>query len=261
MSITGPGPKEASMQDFEKMFLPRPSSKPKTKATAEVIHTLNSALQTLNNHIDTRLNPAQDESAPSSQKQVFHVVDGAGNQFKITNPKDVQNVFRPFQPPPPPVALSQEQLDALDRQASAASLSQAEGEDLLAHQLEEQVDSQDAIDSAIARGQRDRARLDALLTPQRYTQTAEIVLNNAELREKYSFFTSTDPTAIVDAPSLSSRPQGTRQRRGFAIVDSRRHVIWRLISVKRQRKLKMKKHKYKKLMRKTRNLRKRQDKV
>jgi hypothetical protein len=34
-----------------------------------------------------------------------------------------------------------------------------------------------------------------------------------------------------------------------------------LISVKRQRKLKMKKHKYKKLMKRTRNLRRRQDRA
>ena len=37
--------------------------------------------------------------------------------------------------------------------------------------------------------------------------------------------------------------------------------IWRTISVKRQRKLKMKKHKYKKLMRRTRNLRRRLDRL
>ena len=37
--------------------------------------------------------------------------------------------------------------------------------------------------------------------------------------------------------------------------------IWRAISVKRQRKLKMKKHKYKKLMKRTRNLRRRLDKL
>jgi len=36
--------------------------------------------------------------------------------------------------------------------------------------------------------------------------------------------------------------------------------VWRAISVKRQRKLKMKKHKYKKLMRRTRNLRRKLDK-
>ncbi|MCJ1313602.1 hypothetical protein MMC25_007281 [Agyrium rufum] len=37
--------------------------------------------------------------------------------------------------------------------------------------------------------------------------------------------------------------------------------MWRCISVKRQRKLKMKKHKYKKLMRRTRNLRRKLDKL
>ena len=36
---------------------------------------------------------------------------------------------------------------------------------------------------------------------------------------------------------------------------------WHLISVKRQRKLKMKKHKYKKLMKRTKNLRRRLDRV
>jgi hypothetical protein len=37
--------------------------------------------------------------------------------------------------------------------------------------------------------------------------------------------------------------------------------VWRAISVKRQRKLKMKKHKYKKLMRRTRNLRRKLDRL
>lgn len=42
-------------------------------------------------------------------------------------------------------------------------------------------------------------------------------------------------------------------------MTGKKKQIWRAISVKRQRKLKMKKHKYKKLMRKTRNLRRRLD--
>ena len=37
--------------------------------------------------------------------------------------------------------------------------------------------------------------------------------------------------------------------------------VWHLISVKRQRRLKMKKHKYKKLMKKTKNLRRRLDRL
>ena len=47
-----------------------------------------------------------------------------------------------------------------------------------------------------------------------------------------------------------------RQRRTFQIrVQGPCKRAWRLISVKRQRKLKMKKHKYKKLMKRTRTLR------
>lgn len=41
----------------------------------------------------------------------------------------------------------------------------------------------------------------------------------------------------------------------------RRRELWHAISVRRQRKLKMKKHKYKKLMKRTRNLRRRQDRL
>ena len=50
-----------------------------------------------------------------------------------------------------------------------------------------------------------------------------------------------------------------RVRMGMGYRESTRKYF--LISVRRQRKLKMKKHKYKKLMRKTRNLRRRQDKL
>jgi hypothetical protein len=53
------------------------------------------------------------------------------------------------------------------------------------------------------------------------------------------------------------RRSPTRLHR-MGIRESRKYF---LISVRRQRKLKMKKHKYKKLMRKTRNLRRRQDKL
>ncbi|KAL9608578.1 MAG: hypothetical protein Q9167_006598 [Letrouitia subvulpina] len=51
-----------------------------------------------------------------------------------------------------------------------------------------------------------------------------------------------------------------RQRTWQERMMERNEAVWRAISVKRQRKLKMKKHKYKKLMRKTRNLRRRLDK-
>ncbi|KAL8966164.1 MAG: hypothetical protein Q9183_003494 [Haloplaca sp. 2 TL-2023] len=56
---------------------------------------------------------------------------------------------------------------------------------------------------------------------------------------------------------LAYRQQLFDESRGERLRGKR--GTWRMISVKRQRKLKMKKHKYKKLMRKTRNLRRRLD--
>ncbi|KAI9819715.1 MAG: hypothetical protein M1832_003949 [Thelocarpon impressellum] len=77
-----------------------------------------------------------------------------------------------------------------------------------------------------------------------------------------------EPSASVEEPRQAAGPPARflermhlRQRRWEQyrreLAGERRYMY--LISVKRQRKLKMKKHKYKKLMRKTRNLRRRLD--
>lgn len=84
-----------------------------------------------------------------------------------------------------------------------------------------------------------------------------------------------DPTApadfledgqVMEMPVLPRQPflnhMRERQRRWEEIRNGngkRDQPAWCAISVKRQRKLKMKKHKYKKLMRRTRNLRRRLD--
>lgn len=74
-------------------------------------------------------------------------------------------------------------------------------------------------------------------------------------------------SGLVPAHEESTRPSflermRIRQRRYEDAMGrkSEENKIW-AISVKRQRKLKMKKHKYKKLMRKTRNLRRRLDRT
>ncbi|ETN42102.1 uncharacterized protein HMPREF1541_04041 [Cyphellophora europaea CBS 101466] len=247
VSITGPGPKaqEASFS-VDQIFAPKPS-KSRAKQTNEFVLTLSSALDTLNNAIADKQAQTQAQSAQPSddstspQKELFRVVDGSGNQFKVVS-SPAQNAFRPFHPPPPPTALSQEQIDALDRRA--ASVEEA-GEEALASQLEAQIQGQDA-QAAAARGRRDRAKLEALLNPSSQTHSAEIVVNTKTLREKYSFFTPTEP-APVQEPGRTARV-GQRRRRGFAVqVPGKRKVTYRMISVKRQRKLKMKKHKYKKV--------------
>jgi len=90
-----------------------------------------------------------------------------------------------------------------------------------------------------------------------------------------TFFTARTP--LHRDPTYPSRPQYVEPRNSgrqpFLERMRERHErweegrmekireMWRAISVKRQRKLKMKKHKYKKLMRRTRNLRRRLDRL
>lgn len=231
------------MRDVEQIFASKPS-KSRAKQTNEVVLTLSSALENLNSHIAAAdKQPAQGEETPSPQKELFRVVDGSGNQFKVVGAQ-AQNPHRPFRPPPAPQPLSQAQLEALDRQDTSA---EAVGEETLAAQLEAQIQSQDP-EAAAARGRRDRAKLDALFNPSDASKPAEIVFNTTmkTLKEKFSFFTPTEPAPVQD-PQRGVRA-GHRIRRGFTVQEPRKKKsVYIAISVKRQRKAKMKKHKYKKV--------------
>lgn len=245
LSVVNSIPKETEMKEFEKIFKARSAKSRSQAKQTEVIHTLSSALRNLNEQMADKQKHHLDESS-SPQKEVFRVVDGAGNQFKIVKGKDGAATasaaagaeqWRPFVPPPPPMPVSAEQLKALDRRQAAG---EEDGEESLHSELEAQILSQDA-EAAAARGRRDRQKLDALLTPRQKTQTAEIVLNSAALREKFSFFTPSEPAAVQEP---SPRIRVGRRRRGVAIVNPKKsNLVYRMISVKRQRKLKMKKHK------------------
>lgn len=77
------------------------------------------------------------------------------------------------------------------------------------------------------------------------------------------------PSAIPEAeeklvylpPSPRNQPFLGRMRKRQLQYMDRMGEVWSMISVKRQRKLKMKKHKYKKLMKRTKNLRRRLDRI
>jgi hypothetical protein len=206
--------------------------------------TLSTALNNLNAHIESadQQNANEDDSTPQ-KKELMRVVDAAGNHYKIVTAPITRHL--PFHPPPVPTPLSQEQLDALDREASAA---EEAGEGDLSAQLEAQVPSQDA-EMAAAMGRRDRAKIEAFLNPAKGSaQTAEIVFNTTmrNLRERFSFFTPTEPAPLQEPKE--GVEMGQRRRRGFAVqVPGKRRIVIHAISVKRQRRLKMKKHKYKKV--------------
>ena len=287
--MTGPGPKETRIEDVDKIFQPKP--KPRFKSNPQgVIYTLSTALENLQEQItDQQPPPQQDQavtqkadlirqltqhndaaSSSQSQQQQTYVVQLPQGTVHLDIQK-IQNRFRPFNTPPAPTPVSQEELDRLDReQASYDSEAEAEAnEEMQAASFEAEIESQNdpaVIEAATQRGRQDRQKLEMLLRDRDSdsNEPAEIVLNLPH-SQLPNFFNPSQTYTVEEPRRRINRVSNVRRRRvGVAYVTRRGQrvpVKMQLLSVKRQRKLKMKKHKYKKLMRKTRNLRRRMEKL
>lgn len=174
-----------------------------------------------------------------------HHLDGApqtvtvaGGNVKLII-QELARRFRPFNVPPAPTPISDADISAAEAEASAAAEADAK-EEMQAKRLEMEVEQQE-------------------YDP--YIQ--EVIINvpqDSDLQNG-GFFTShgapmiemENPVALqeIENPVFG---RGIGRRRSVGYPAKRRPGMY-AISVKRQRRLKMKKHKYKKLMRKTRNLR------
>ncbi|KIY01899.1 uncharacterized protein Z520_02037 [Fonsecaea multimorphosa CBS 102226] len=267
MSITGPLPPEVSTEAIDKIFQPKPKSRSRT-SSQDVIYTLASAVETLDDHIAQKhadqpsQNAAEQKAAlikalmqrnesPADPNRTHHL-DGApqtvqvgGGNIKLVI-QEIQRRFRPFNVPPVPRPISDAEINASEEQSAA----QAEkAEELQAKALEVEIEQQDYNDPYIQ----------------------QVVINvprdSSDLQQE-GFFTSRGaPVMEIENPNASSSLQEIEQqsplgrsriighRRQVGSIPGRRREGMYAISVKRQRRLKMKKHKYKKLMRKTRNLR------
>lgn len=193
--------------------------------------------------------------------------------------QEIQSRFRPFNKPPPPTPVSQQELDALEAEQTASDAN----EETLAGQLEAQVENHDTqndpavVEAAAALGRRHRRKIDAQMLQQQQQRpsqakslgdvpVAEVFRNRGESfsidldMQKGHFFTPHyDADATTQTTPVPRSIRGNRIRRRFGVpvrIPRRKQPGLQLISVKRQRRLKMKKHKYKKLMRNTRTERK-----
>ena len=285
MSIHAFLPQQSSSEAVDSMFSPRKPSGQKP-GPSEVIYTLSSAVQSLEGNITQQQQNQQQitqqtpdrsditvaltqhhnqQSNTTDQNQPQHL-DGQPPQTHVRVPNGVQLMiqevtrrFRPYNTPPVPVPMADADSEA--REAEDAS------EEVQAQAFEKQIESQDQSSHS--------------------PHTTQIILEvhqNGDLQSR-KFFTHKAPKLnLQEAYHEQSRLEGMVQRRleelqkieephapralGQRIRrtpagrdrDTRRQKIY-AISVKRQRRLKMKKHKYKKLMRKTRNLRRRLDKL
>lgn len=249
ISVTSPFPSQSTSAKAFSAIFDSPKSAP-TNRINDTIYTLNNAVSALEGQAPRRLRsgiPQTHEEKDlrweiiqqsSSNAEGTHHLDGAPSLESL-----VRN-FRPFNVPPAPVPIDQ------PRQPEQPSTVAAQ-----------QTDTGAVADEAHKTPRRARSR----------TYATTLTIEEAtDARGDTTYTARASP--IVRVPAV--RRRGFRQvtpvvgEQGIDGIAGRidqplpqgrvrpREMLF--ISVKRQRKLKMKKHKYKKLMRKTRNLRRRQ---
>ena len=249
ISVTMPIPPESSTAAFSSIFDPKPT--PSHKPTG-VIYTLSSVADTSENaasgaqsqasqHMtqeQVHLRAAVTQASPSNTDQSPQHLDLPAKTFHI-NLQELVNKFRPYVRPPPPIPTD----STLPKEAPQESPMPAERQS------------------------------ESVVLQKTFTTTLSIQENTYRSgRRSYKMHT----TPIMESPGfiegakgvyLPPAPRGQpflgrmRERQTQYMDRSSDGEIWQAISVKRQRKLKMKKHKYKKLMKRTKNLRRRLDRT
>ena len=175
--------------------------------------------------------------ASSSNAQAPHNLDPPAKSFVI-NIQDLAKNFRPYSPPPPPVPLG-----ALKE--AAGDLSRAEKRPRPAERKSYKTTLTIYEDTHV----------DGRRTYETYS--SPIVIEPTPPENEKEFLPWTHPRGQQFLGRMRERQMKYEDR-----IDERLgNNVWHLISVKRQRRLKMKKHKYKKLMKRTKNLRRRLDRL
>jgi hypothetical protein len=224
---------------FAAIFTPR--SKSNIKA-AEVISTLSSTVYKLeaarrperwNAEADELRAAVTAEANQAAESDVTHLDQSPSIPY-IPFPQHIlSRQYTPFKPPPPPRPNAAESLTASTEAAAETAAPQHRTYTTVVT-IEESTDANGEV-----------------------TWMAHSSPLVAEVEEPSIPEDQADPAS---GPTISRRRRNIRQQRfeDFRELRAEETGMW-AISVKRQRKLKMKKHKYKKLMRRTRNLRRRLD--
>ena len=249
ISVTMPIPPESSTAAFSSIFEPKTTSNHKT---TDVTYTLSSAVDTLENAASSThsqnsqpitqgeadLRGAVTQASPSNAEPSPHNLDLPARTFHINLQELVKN-FRPYTRPPIPNPMD----STIPEEASQESSQLVEPQSEL------------------------------VISKKIYTTTLTIHENTHRSGHK-SYKTHTTPIIegsdsmqgdkhVCLPPAPRGQPfLGRMRERQIQYMDRTRDCeIWQAISVKRQRKLKMKKHKYKKLMKRTKNLRRKLDRL
>jgi len=240
ISITSSVPSGSTATSFNAIFEPRTRA---NRQSAEVISTLSSAVETLetasrqhpqysNEEHDLRL--AVTQASISNSEGPRHL-DGVPNNSPLQFPSHLlTGKFKPFSPPPAPVPMNSE---------SEAQSTVSGAEDVQAAKQKSYSTVLTILESTHPNGSKT------------YTaRTSPFVANEPEQPPPARFL----ERMRIRQERWEDYRDGLLEDRGMGRAKDEGGIM-QAISVKRQRKLKMKKHKYKKLMKKTRNLRRRLD--
>ena len=230
ISLTNSFPKTITEDAFASIFTPRV----RANRPSEVIDTLSSTLKALDDvtgkiqqvKLKDQWNEETDDvraaiSAESYRRAEVQDLDSAPEESPIDFPKHLlSGRYRPFNPPPGPLPMSTTE--------SLAAGAQAAGE---------------------------------ATEPRHRTYTAVLTIEEStDLNGEVTYLARSSPLVAEGRPTTPNRfSERMHIRRERYRMQRAEENDMHAISVKRQRKLKMKKHKYKKLMRRTRNLRRRLD--
>ena len=227
----------------------------------DVIYTLHNTIENLENGART----AEDDGvrweiiheSPSNNENVKHL-DGAPRMKSLD---EIVSQFRPFRTPPPPQPFldpPEQQSKASDKKAVTTQKSSTRGK----AKQKTFTTTITVTESTDAHGQTTYSASSSPIVrlPEPSDQQNTILAPSHRLRQKQPFLNRMHArqSAYMASSQLSSSPRGqVLPVRRVPSGARQERIKMFLISVKRQRKLKMKKHKYKKLMKRTRNLRRR----
>lgn len=245
MSVTTSVPPTSTSETFSTIF----TSKKQAKARQnDVIYTITSAVNVIESAFPRNQHPAEENdlrtavtqaSSSNAESEVTHL-DGVPMQDLRLSVQEFAKRLRPFNPPPPPVPMDEAQQASLEAEAESTPTEQSYSSVLTIRE------------SSHADGSRS---YEAYTTPFVRVEDMEAPsgAGTETMGEQYAPESARFPTRFLDRMRI-------RQLRWEQYME-RKNRTMHAISVKRQRKLKMKKHKYKKLMRKTRTLRRKLDKT
>ncbi|KZF23602.1 hypothetical protein L228DRAFT_246408 [Xylona heveae TC161] len=253
ISITSSVPAGSTSASFNTIFEPRTKN---NRQHSEVISTLSSAVDSLEAAAGSQQQTGYTSEeaelrAALAQAQSLDVkhLDGAPAPSSLQFPGHLlTGKFKPFSPPPAPRPMK----PAANAEEAAAVAEEAEAATSAPTKQKSYSTVLTILESTMPDGAKTYTARTTPFVADENTPPARRFLDRMWLRQERWEDSRRDngsTSVVIDEASMPEQ----------IIMEPTEALDMEAISVKRQRKLKMKKHKYKKLMRRTRNLRRRLD--